>query len=105
MQPVIYEVTLDVEAAVREAYLAWLRGHVEQMLALPGFTGASLYEQHDPAPDPDRVVFCVQYHLRDRAALDDYLRTHAAGMRADAQQRFGDRFRARRRILHRFGNA
>jgi len=96
---VIYEVTLDVEAGVLTDYRPWLHQHVAQMLALPGFTGAEIRQQIEPTPAPDRVVFCVQYRLRDRAALDDYLRTHAARMRADGEQRFGGRFRASRRIL------
>jgi hypothetical protein len=37
--------------------------------------------------------------LRDRAALDDYLREHAPRMRAEGIARFGDRFRAERRVL------
>jgi len=97
--PVVYEVMLDVESALLPEYLPWLRHHVAQMLALPGFTGAQVHEQHEPAPARGRTVFCVHYRLRDRAALDDYLRTHAARMRADGEQRFGGRFRAQRRIL------
>jgi quinol monooxygenase YgiN len=102
---VVYEVTLDVDTSLLPDYLPWLDRHVGQMLALPGFTGAQVYAQHEPAPDPGRAVFCVHYRLRDRAALDEYLRTHAARMRADGQQRFGDRFSASRRILHLAGNA
>ncbi|MEL1263117.1 DUF4286 family protein [Pseudoxanthomonas putridarboris] len=97
--PVIYEVVLDVEAGLLPEYGPWLRHHVAEMTALPGFTGARVYEQREPAPEPGRAVFCVHYCLRDRAALDDYLRAHAERMRADGQQRFGGRFRASRRIL------
>lgn len=96
---IIYEVNLDVEAAIAEEYRAWLAEHIAHMLELPGFTGAASFEVTDPAPAPDRIVFCVQYHMRDQAALDAYLRDHATRMRADGATRFGERFRASRRVL------
>lgn len=95
----IYEVNLDVDRAIEGEYRAWLAGHVREMLALPGFTGAHVHEILDPPPAEGRLALCVHYRLRDRAALDDYLRTHAQRMRADGIARFGDRFRAGRRVL------
>ncbi len=96
---IVYEVNLDVESAIADEYRAWLAEHIAHMLALPGFSGAQTFEVIDPALAPDRIVFCVQYHLRDQAALDAYLREHATRMRADGTSRFGERFRASRRVL------
>lgn len=98
---VVYEVNLDVDAAVIGDYRAWLLAHIADILALPGFTGAQLFEVAEPPPAEGRVALCVQYSLRDAAALDAYLREHAARMRADGQARFGGRFTASRRILRR----
>jgi hypothetical protein len=100
MSGVVYEVNLDVAAEVIDAYRGWLDAHVAEILALPGFTGARLFEVAEPAPAEGRIALCVQYQLRDAAALDAYLREHAARMRADGQARFGGRFTASRRILH-----
>ncbi len=96
---VIYEVNLEVDAAVRDDYRAWLQDHVAEILALPGFTRAKVFEVLDPLPSAGRFGLCVQYTLKDRAALDDYLRDHAPRLRADGVARFGDRFQATRRIL------
>jgi quinol monooxygenase YgiN len=96
---VVYEVNLDLDAGIREAYLAWLADHVAEIRALPGFTGARQFEVDDPAPAPGRIGLCVQYDLVDRAALEAYLRDHAPRLRADGQARFGGRFTASRRIL------
>jgi hypothetical protein len=96
---VLYEVTLTVERAITGDYLAWLHGHLREMLALPGFLDARLSEVGDPAPGEDAVVFCCHYRLQDAAALDAYLRDHAPRMRADGQQRFGARFSAQRRVM------
>ena len=95
---VIYEVTLHVDVGIAGEYRIWLAGHIRQMLALPGFTGARWFEIVDPAV-PGEAGFCVQYELADQAALDAYLREHAATMRADGKRRFGGRFRAGRRVL------
>ena len=96
---IVYEVNLDVDAGIAADYRAWLDVHVGDILALPGFTGARILEVQEPAPPPARIALCVQYTLVDAAALDGYLREHAPRLRADGVARFGDGFRAHRRIL------
>ena len=96
---IVYEVNLRVERAIAAAYAQWLPAHVAQMLALPGFTGAEVFE--DPAADDaSNVAWCCQYRLVDAAALERYLQEHAPRMRADGVARFGARFSATRRVLH-----
>jgi quinol monooxygenase YgiN len=95
---IVYEVNLRVQRTIAAAYLSWLESHVAQMLALPGFVSAQTFTAPDHEDEQVRA-FCVQYRLQDRAALDGYLREHAARMRADAVARFGDRFSAGRRVL------
>lgn len=96
---VVYEVNLDIDAEVVAAYRHWLDAHVAEICALPGFTGARVFEVVEPAAADGRVALCVQYLLCNAAALDDYLAHHAARMRADGLARFGGRFNASRRIL------
>ena len=95
----VYEVNLEVEAAIAADYRDWLRGHVAEILALPGFLDARTFEVLDPAPTAGRIALCVQYRLTDAAALDAYLREHAPRLRADGVARFGERVRAQRRVL------
>lgn len=97
--PVVYEVNLDVDAAIRDDYLAWLGPHMRELCALPGFVDARWFEVDAPAAEPGRMALCVHYTLRDAAALDAYLREHAPRLRADGEARFGGRFRASRRVL------
>ncbi|HEY2347205.1 MAG TPA: DUF4286 family protein [Xanthomonadaceae bacterium] len=94
---VIYEVTVHVRREVADAYIAWLRAHVAEIVALPGFEDAELHALFDEAADD--AGWCVRYRLRDRVALDDYLRDHAPRLRADGIARFGDAMRAQRRVL------
>ena len=101
---VIYEVTVHARADIADAYLQWLREHIARMLALPGFESAELDELIEEAIE--ERGWCVRYRLRDRAALDAYLREHAPRMRAEGIARFGDGLtgfavesRAQRRIM------
>jgi quinol monooxygenase YgiN len=94
---IIYEVNLSPDPSIEPEFDGWLEHHVEEMLELPGFVGATIHRSEDPADD--RPLRSVHYRLRDRAALDAYLADHAARMRADGVRRFGDRFQATRRIL------
>jgi hypothetical protein len=96
---VLYEVNIEVDASAHEEYRVWLRDHIAEILALPGFTGAKVFEVLDPPASAGRIGLCVQYALKDQAALDDYLREHAPRLRADGMARFGGRFQASRRVL------
>jgi hypothetical protein len=98
-EAVVYEVNLDLDVAIRAEYLAWLNAHVAEICALPGFLGGQVLEVTDPAPAPGRASLCVQYRLTGPAALGRYLADHAPRLRAEGIERFGDRFRASRRVL------
>jgi hypothetical protein len=100
---VIYEVNLSVQRGIADAFRVWLIAHAQEMLSLPGFRAARILQVGDAAADATETVFCTQYELTGQDALDEYLRTHAARMRADGVARFGDRFSATRRVLQELG--
>ena len=58
---VIYEVDLDVEAAIADDYRAWLQAHMREILALPGFLGATLSQ-------PRGTGCRARSHAAERAA-------------------------------------
>jgi hypothetical protein len=95
---VLYEVNLAVDAEIAADYAAWLGPHVEAILALDVFLGAEWFEVEGDATD-GRVRWCVQYRLRDRAALQAYFDGPAARFRAEGLEKFGGRFEATRRVL------
>lgn len=99
----VYEVTVEVHPAIRADYEAWLRPHVAEILALPGFVGADILEVLEPAADDGWPAICAQYRLTDHAALEAYLREHAPRLRADGIARFGERMRATRRVMRPVG--
>jgi hypothetical protein len=94
---VIYEVNLEADADIAGPFDTWLRDHIADMLQFEGFRSAEILD--DPSAPAGRIRRIVQYRLRDQAALDDYLANHAPHMRAQGIARFGDRYRAERRVL------
>lgn len=100
MTGVVYEVTLRFGSGIAAAYDAWLREHVAEMLALPGFQSAEIFAGDGDGALPDGTLErVVCYRLRERAALDAYFREHAGRMRAAGIERFGSAVEASRRIL------
>ena len=96
---ITYEVNLEVAAALRAEYLAWLQAHVAEILRLDGFEAAMIEEDNDPAPPTGHFALCVRYRVRDATHLQAYFDQHAACMRAEGIARFGEGFRAHRRVL------
>jgi hypothetical protein len=94
---VVYEVELEADAAIEGPFDTWLRDHIADVLQFPGFLSAEVLG--DATTVPGKVHRTVQYRLRDQAALDDYLRDHAARMHATGVARFGDRASERPRAL------
>jgi Domain of unknown function (DUF4286) len=96
---IVYEVNLSVREHIYADYRVWLAAHVEEMLALPGFTAAEILEQREPPAPAGMRVVTVHYRLIDEAALGRYLAEHAPRMREAGVRRFGDAFTATRRVL------
>jgi len=97
-EPVVYEVRLEIDIAVVGDYDEWLRDHVREMLAFPGFQNATVYRANDLAGN-HRAARVVVYEVRSQRELKSYLRTHAPRMRKAGVRRFGSQFSATRRIL------
>ena len=98
---VLYEVNLAIDREIAAAYAAWLGSHIDEILMLDGFVSAEWWRVEPPeaAGAGDRVRWCVQYQLRDRAALQAYFDEHAERLRGDGLTRFAGRFEASRRVL------
>jgi hypothetical protein len=94
---VLYQVNLEADAAIAGPFDTWLRDHIADVLQFEGFHAAEILDD-DSAP-PGRIRRIVQYRLRDRAALEQYLALHAPAMQAAGAARFGERFSLEQRIL------
>ena len=97
-ETVLYEVNLEADAAIEGPFDTWLRDHIADVLQFDGFLSAEILDDESVSP-PGRVRRIVQYRLRDRAALEEYLREHAPRMRTQGVEKFGDRYTSERRVL------
>jgi hypothetical protein len=95
---IIYEVNISVQREIEAEYREWLLKHIAEILALPGFLDARSFDVQR-TDDNAMAEICVQYRLASQSALDDYFAQHAALLRADGVEKFGDRFSASRRVL------
>ncbi len=95
---IIYEVNIFMQRNIENDYREWLVKHIAEILALPGFIDAQCFDvqEDDKAND---VAISVHYQLESQAALDNYFAQHAPRLRAEGVARFGDQFRATRRVL------
>ena len=93
----IYEVECQLDPDIVADYDAWLPGHVREVLACPGFEGASI-EAPEGAPG-ERQRRRVRYRIQNAAALEQYLENDATRLRAGAVQRFGARMQCERRVF------
>lgn len=93
----IYEVTARVSPEIEAEFTQWLHAHLVEMKGLDPIEDALLFRSIDESGDD--VVFVSHYRMASRSAYEDYLENHAPRMRADGIARFGERFRASRRLL------
>ena len=75
-ETVLYEIDYQADAAIEGSFDTWLRDHIADVLQFDGFLSAEILDDAS-VPPPGRIRRVVQYRLRDRAALEAYLREHA----------------------------
>lgn len=93
----IYEVECQLDPDIIADYDAWLPGHVRDVLACPGFHGASI--EIPETPPGERQRRRVRYRVESAAALDHYLENNATRLRTETAQRFGGRVHCERRVF------
>lgn len=89
---ITYEVTATVREDLRKRYEVYMRErHIPDLLLTGLFAGAQFLRD-------DEGRFRARYELVDRAALERYLGTHAARLRADFEKHFPEGVTAHREI-------
>jgi hypothetical protein len=93
----IYEVECQLDPDIVADYDAWLPGHVRDVLACPGFHGASI--EIPETPPGERQRRRIRYRVDSAASLDHYLENNATRLRTETAQRFGGRVHCERRVF------
>ena len=93
----IYEVECQLDPDIVADYDEWLPGHVRDVLACPGFHGASI--EMPETPPGERQRRRIRYRVESVAALDHYLENNATRLRTETAERFGGRVHCERRVF------
>jgi quinol monooxygenase YgiN len=98
---IVYEVNLWIKNNIFSDYQSWLNEHILEMLQFQGFIEAQLLSDTDDIDDHDQdnKKLTVQYLIESLKDLKHYFDHNASSMREKAIEKFGDRFKAERRIL------
>ncbi len=99
---ILYEVNLEVDDDINHKVAGWLPEHIEKVLKIDGFKSAYWFfrePQDEGIEETNKTLWTIQYVVDDRKALDNYFNNQAEAMRAEAIEKFGDKFKATRRIL------
>ena len=81
---IIYEITATVRADLIEKYEEYMREtHIPDLMATNYFSGAKFTRSSENR-------YRIQYEARDQKALDEYLETEAARLRADFLAHFSE---------------
>ena len=92
---IIYEVNLKLDPDIVIEFDEWLDLHIQQMLQFEGFKSAKKLN----SIEDEQFFLTVQYKIESQEDLDRYFRNHAEQMRQEGLDKFGEKFKAHRRIM------
>lgn len=96
---IIYNVTINVEDAIRTEWLEWMRTtHIPDVIATGAFKHARICRVLVDE-EMGGTIYSVQYTAPDRKSLEAYYGKHAARLRQEVSDRYGDRLVAFRTEL------
>jgi hypothetical protein len=95
----IYNVTIQVQDSIHEAWLNWLREeHIPEVLQTGCFRNATILQLLD-TDEGNGPTYAVQYRTESRSGYDEYIEKFAGVMRQRSVDRWGDKFIAFRSIM------
>ena len=96
----LYNVTLKIDAAIHEEWLAWMQQtHIPEVLQTGFFVENRIYRLIEPDDDDDSATYAVQYSFRQLADLHRYQADCAPALQKAHTDRYEGRFMAFRTVL------
>lgn len=96
---IIYNVTIKVQNAIKEDWLAWLKNeHIPEVIGTGCFTQAIVLQLLE-VDNAEGTTYAVQYHAESKANYNRYIENHAAAMRQKGYDKWGDAFIAFRSVM------
>jgi phosphoribosylamine-glycine ligase len=101
----IYNVTVNVEESIHEAWLSWMKNkHIQEVLNTQKFQSARLVKVL-VEEDMGGTTYSVQYFTDSKEKLDAYYLEDAPRLREEGMRLFGDKmlaFRTELEVLEEF---
>lgn len=97
---IIYNVTVNVEEEISEAWVNWMKHtHIPEVLQTGMFVSHTFSKLLSRQEDETGITFVVQYTAPDMAHYEKYQAEFAPALQADAKNKFGDKFIAFRTLM------
>lgn len=95
----IYNVTVQVERSIADAWLSWLQQeHIPELLQTGCFVKHQVVKLVD-AEETESVTYAIQYYAESETELNKYLNEHASVFRQRGFDRWGNSYIAFRTIM------
>jgi hypothetical protein len=96
---VIYRVTVQVETAIEEEWVGWMRSeHIPEVMKTGFFVDTQFARVVEPE-SADSAEYCIEYRCRSVAGLEAYRTRDAARLQAEHTDRYRGRVTAVRQVL------
>lgn len=96
---ILYNVTVSIDPAISEEWLAWMRStHIPDVMATGCFIESRLSRVH--GEEEGGVTFAITYLSPSQEKLDEYQAKHAPLLQKDHSEKFAGSFAAFRTFLN-----
>jgi hypothetical protein len=95
---IIYNVTVNIDDSVHDAWLLWIKEHIPKVLATGKFKEAKLTKVLVDE-DLGGQTYSIQYRAHSRETLEAYYKEDAERLRGDGLKKFADKMLAFRTEL------
>lgn len=96
---IIYNVTVKVDHSAAADWLQWMKEeHIPALMTTDLFLNARLCRIMEQ-DETDGITYTAQYLMPSQEHYEAYLTNHAAKMRQDGIDKFGDKFVAFRTVM------
>jgi len=97
---IIYNVTVNVNDEIREAWLQWMRSkHLAEIMATGCFVEYKMLHLLTEAPDASGTTYAIQYFALDMDSYERYRDEFGPALKAEGVALFGEQFTAFRTLL------
>lgn len=89
---IYYNVTIIIDPEVETAWIDWMKNvHIPEVLATGCFLSHNFCRLLSVEPEQG-LTYSIQYKCKDMETYEHYKSKYAAGLQAEHQERFRDRF-------------